>query len=94
MDRVEATLREMLQQARNECAYHERRAAQANGDLYVVQQRSADLETALKVYRTRLEYCHAGRDGDCDWAICPQPRDGEPRATGQDCPLREENPDD
>ncbi len=31
--------------------------------------------------------CRAGSDGDCDWPECPQERDGEPRATGRDCPL-------
>lgn len=31
--------------------------------------------------------CHAGRDGDCVWANCPQLRDGEPIATGRHYPL-------
>lgn len=31
-------------------------------------------------------YCHANMDGDCDWPGCPQARDGEPAATGRDCP--------
>ena len=31
--------------------------------------------------------CHAGSDGDCSWAECPQERDGEPHATGRYCPL-------
>jgi len=33
------------------------------------------------------EQCHAARDGDCIWKNCPQLRDGEPRASGRDCPL-------
>ena len=31
--------------------------------------------------------CHAGRDGDCTWSGCPQLRDGEPKATGRNCPF-------
>src|SRR2546427_2892147 len=26
--------------------------------------------------------CHAGRDGDCTWRLCPQEAAGEPEATG------------
>lgn len=33
------------------------------------------------------DICHAARDGDCDWANCPQNRDGEPGKTGRSCPL-------
>lgn len=34
------------------------------------------------------QHCHATRDdGDCDWADCPQNRDGEPGKTGRHCPL-------
>ncbi len=31
--------------------------------------------------------CQASRDGDCDYACCPQLRDGEPSKTGRHCPL-------
>lgn len=31
--------------------------------------------------------CHAGSDGECVHAECPQLRDGEPKATGRHCPL-------
>lgn len=31
--------------------------------------------------------CHAGRDGECNWASCPQTRDGEPHLSGRHCPL-------
>lgn len=31
--------------------------------------------------------CKADRDGDCDWALCPQVRDNEPQSTGRHCPL-------
>jgi hypothetical protein len=30
--------------------------------------------------------CHAGTDGECNWAKCPQSRDGEPERTGRHCP--------
>lgn len=36
---------------------------------------------------TRDEHCHADSDGDCEWAKCPQLRDGEPKKTGRHCPL-------
>lgn len=31
--------------------------------------------------------CRAGRDGECNWAKCPQLRDGEPAGTGRHCPI-------
>ena len=31
--------------------------------------------------------CQSGRDGDCNWAACPQLRDNEPATTGRHCPL-------
>lgn len=37
--------------------------------------------------REDLGICHAQMDGDCDWEICPQIRDGEPWKTGRHCPL-------
>lgn len=39
-------------------------------------------------------YCHAGRDGECNWVGCPQLRDGEPEATGRHCPLDTHDPED
>ncbi len=35
----------------------------------------------------RMDHCHAGRDGECNWKACPQIRDNEPTATGRHCPL-------
>lgn len=32
-------------------------------------------------------YCHADKDGDCSWSLCPQKRDHEPELTGRHCPL-------
>lgn len=32
-------------------------------------------------------YCQSGKDGDCNWAHCPQNRDNEPTKTGRHCPL-------
>jgi len=37
--------------------------------------------------RATANGCHAGKDGDCIHAACPQLRDGEPHATGRHCPL-------
>lgn len=34
-----------------------------------------------------LTRCAAGKDGDCTHWLCPQLRDGEPKATGRHCPL-------
>lgn len=31
--------------------------------------------------------CHADRDGDCTWRLCPQLKDHEPARTDRDCPL-------
>ena len=31
--------------------------------------------------------CHSTPDGDCDWKLCPQLRDGEPGGSGRQCPL-------
>lgn len=30
--------------------------------------------------------CNADNDGDCEWAECPQLRDGEPKTSGRHCP--------
>lgn len=35
----------------------------------------------------RWSGCHANRDGDCNWADCPQAHDGEPARSGRSCPL-------
>lgn len=31
--------------------------------------------------------CHAGRDGECGWWLCPQLRDDEPQTSDRPCPL-------
>ena len=36
--------------------------------------------------------CHADRDGECDWPLCPQLRDNEPKMTGRHCPLDKGDP--
>lgn len=33
------------------------------------------------------EPCHSAKDGECEWAHCPQIRDGEPDKSGRHCPL-------
>ena len=38
--------------------------------------------------------CHANRDGDCNWNLCPQNRDGEPMKSGRSCPLWAEPDED
>jgi|SRR6185436_15923450 len=37
--------------------------------------------------RYTLSICHAAKDGDCNWLLCPQIRDGEPAKSGRHCPL-------
>jgi hypothetical protein len=37
------------------------------------------------------QYCHAGKDGECNWKRCPQAREGEPEKTGRHCPLDAED---
>jgi len=44
-----------------------------------------ETEPSFVEYRTTA--CHAGSDGDCSWAECPQLRDGEPIKSGRHCPL-------
>lgn len=42
----------------------------------------------LDIVDDRVEYCHAGRNGECTWADCPQARDDEPAQSGRwQCPL-------
>lgn len=31
--------------------------------------------------------CQSNNDGECDWAHCPQLRDGEPHKSGRHCPI-------
>ena len=31
--------------------------------------------------------CQSNGDGECDWELCPQQRDGEPAKSGRSCPL-------
>lgn len=41
----------------------------------------------LDLQRRRMIRCQADDDGYCKGWDCPQVRDGEPKATGRDCPL-------
>ena len=34
--------------------------------------------------------CHAGKDGECSWWLCPQTKDGEPAKSGRSCPIYQE----
>lgn len=40
------------------------------------------------------EHCHAQRDGDCSWGLCPQTKDKEPESSGRHCPLDNYSPDE
>jgi hypothetical protein len=45
---------------------------------------------AIKALRKPWEdppTCHAARDGECFWHLCPQLRDNEPGKSGRHCPL-------
>ena len=44
-------------------------------------------ENAFKDMADESPRCHAGRDGDCSWELCPQNREGEPKKSGRHCPL-------
>lgn len=44
-------------------------------------------EEAEKELLKPLEFCHAGRDGECNHPNCPQLRDNEPYKSGRSCPL-------
>lgn len=41
----------------------------------------------ISKYPLQVAFCHSGTDGDCNWAKCPQLRDGEPVKSGRRCPL-------
>lgn len=47
----------------------------------------ADLIFDIMKNTSYIPDCHAGSDGECNWKICPQLRDGEPDKTGRHCPL-------
>jgi uncharacterized protein (DUF1778 family) len=49
--------------------------------------RAMDRQAVALLNHGLSPFCHAGRDGDCDWPECPQIREGEPEATGRHCPL-------
>ena len=52
----------------------------------------AELDSWKKA-TVKATVCHAGRDGDCYWELCPQIRDNEPNNRERTCPLREESED-
>lgn len=33
------------------------------------------------------KWCRGGRDGECQWWLCPQIQAGEPQKSGRHCPL-------
>jgi len=47
----------------------------------------ADPRAPLRLDFRGSTHCQAARDGDCDWKLCPQERDGEPSRSGRHCPL-------
>ena len=49
--------------------------------------KSSGCRLAEESPQAELTSCQADRDGDCGHPACPQLRDGEPDATGRDCPL-------
>lgn len=54
----------------------------------IIDSAARDMERALPSHAGQPELrCHAARDGECYWTVCPQIRDGEPSATGRHCPL-------
>lgn len=77
---------------------HARGAAQALLDVAeaLIEQTQPTMDAARAAYRLKLAaegHCMADSDGDCDWALCPQHRDGEPKKSGRSCP-RWVDPDD
>lgn len=44
-------------------------------------------EEQERLNRGEPRRCHAARDDECIWSMCPQNRDGEPRKSGRHCPL-------
>lgn len=48
-------------------------------------EQNAEREALMKG-APHTDRCKADRDGECDWAGCPQLRDGEPKRSGRHCP--------
>lgn len=57
------------------------------GDNRAFAMVNADVVLNMKPTRAGGFRCHAGKDGECHWVMCPQLRDGEPEATHRHCPL-------
>lgn len=53
----------------------------------MMQAFAQEVEHVCKPAVERPVRCHAARDGECQWELCPQLRDGEPTKTGRHCPL-------
>ncbi|MCP3980775.1 MAG: hypothetical protein GY716_15845 [bacterium] len=68
------------------------RRPQVPSDGDIVQTAAGDMPqftTEPTAVAVEPAYCQADEDGDCQAPGCPQLRDGEPRASGRDCPLPE-----
>jgi hypothetical protein len=57
------------------------------GDNRAIAVVGAETVLAMKPTRNAGFWCHAGKDGECHWMLCPQLRDGEPAKTRRHCPL-------
>ena len=60
-----------------------------NYDQAFAYDECADTLRALKtgVPEAESQPCHSAKDGECQWVLCPQLRDGEPEKSGRNCPL-------
>ncbi len=68
------------------------RATKAERKLEDSERRVRDLQGHRVYLRTVLSQhtdlrCHSASDGECNWADCPQEREGEPKRSGRSCPL-------
>lgn len=45
-------------------------------------------------HQHRMTRCQADDDDDCEYAECPQLRDGEPKKSARHCPLDQMGDDD
>ncbi len=61
------------------------RLMRENEELHVKLAKITDDVSKVRIYEPNR--CHADRDGECDWVLCPQLQDNEPHKSGRHCPL-------
>lgn len=58
-----------------------------SGEISMLQTESDFIGKAMADIAGGIGRCHSGQDGECNWPVCPQVRDGEPAKSRRHCPL-------